>query len=285
MKNLTTFLLTALLFSKIANAQCPPGAFAYQSTYSQCASGCGVLLLGWPEGVQVNIYGGAPLNIVTSTIISGTFGGPGTGDAFTCVPCNTPLVFASSAPGAVSGCVIATIGIVPVKFMQFNVGMESNGRVQLRWQVAQETAPVIYTIQKSTDGRTYTDITEVSSKAENRGNYSQWLQEANTGGYYRIKAKEITGEVTLSSTVWMKKSNDASIAVYPNPTQNEFNLSIPNQSLPARLSVFNAHGQLLKQQIITATANAIINTFPKGIYTLKIETASKQTSVHRLIKN
>ena len=120
MKKLLLPLFVIAFTHSITKAQCPPGAFAYQSLYPQCASGCGVLLLGWPEGVIVNIYGGTPLTIITSALISGTLGDGGTGDAFTCVPCNTPLIYASTVLNATGGCVIATIGIVPIKLTDFS---------------------------------------------------------------------------------------------------------------------------------------------------------------------
>ena len=83
MKKFIIILSTLFFLQTASDAQCPPGAFAYQSLYPQCGSGCGVLLLGWPEGVLVNIYGGTPLAVITSALISGTLGDGGTGDAFT----------------------------------------------------------------------------------------------------------------------------------------------------------------------------------------------------------
>jgi hypothetical protein len=284
MKNLITLLLIALFFGNTANGQCPPGAFAYQSTYAQCATGCGVLLLGWPEGVQVNIYGGTPLTIITSAIVTGTYGGPGTGDAFTCVPCNTPLVYAASAPGASSGCVIATIGIVPVKFISFSANTIAN-QTQFTWKVATETAPVKYIIQQSTDGRNFTDGPQINSSANAGGQYQHQQAVSGTANFYRIKAVEISGETIYSATVWVKKANDKAITVYPNPSQNEFNLSVPAQHLPAQLMVFNAQGVMMMQKSITATATSFYNHLPKGLYTLKIASANRSVSTHRLIKN
>lgn len=286
MKKLLIFiLLAAALYQVPAKAQCPPGAFAYQSLYPQCPSGCGVLLLGWPEGVLVNIYGGTPLTIITSTVISGTLGGPGTGDAFTCVPCNTPLVYASAVVGASSGCVIATIGVVPVKLLNFSAAVAGNNCV-IKWTATSETGTVKYTVQRSPDGKLFTDMATINGKQLAENNYS--FTDANPvkgSSFYRIQAREVSGTVTYSEIVLVKNQNTFGCSIYPNPAAAEFKVNLPAKFLPASIDVINAQGAV----VFSAKANQPLYTvnryLPKGIYAVKVTGSNNESVTQRLIKN
>lgn len=284
-KVLTLILLAAALIQAPAKAQCPPGAFAYQSLYPQCPSGCGVLLLGWPEGVLVNIYGGTPLTIITSTIISGTLGGPGTGDAFTCVPCNTPLVYASNVNGATSGCVIATIGVVPVKLTNFTAAV--NGRSSLlKWTATSETGTVKYTVQKSRDGRIFTDLGTINGTQYPVNDYTFTDASLTAGAvFYRIKAAELSGSITYSEVVMVKNQNDFGFSVYPNPANEAFKVTLPSKFLPATIEVINAQGATVHSAKTNQTSYTVNQYLQKGVYAVRVTGSNNESLTQRLIKN
>ena len=284
-KFLTLILLTTALIQGTAKAQCPPGAFAYQSLYPQCPSGCGVLLLGWPEGVLVNIYGGTPLSIITSTVISGTLGGPGTGDAFTCVPCNTPLIYASAVTGATSGCVIATIGVVPVKLINFTVTSIGNSSL-LKWTATSEIGTVKYTVQKSSDGRNFTDAATINGKQLPVNNYTYSDAAATKGtAFYRIKTTEVSGTFSYSEIAMVKNQSEFGFSVYPNPANEEFKITLPLKYLPATVEVFNAQGTAVHTLKINQSSYTVNSYLPKGIYAVRVTGNNNESITQRLIKN
>lgn len=284
-KFLSLMMLASVLNFAPVKAQCPPGAFAYQSLYPQCPSGCGVLLLGWPEGVLVNIYGGTPLSIITSTVISGTLGGPGTGDAFTCVPCNTPLVYASNVSGAISGCVIATIGVVPVKLTNFTAA-SNGGATILKWTATSETGTVKYAIQKSNDGRSFSDVATIMGKQLpiNEYNYSD-ATAAQGAVFYRIKATEVTGNVSLSDVVMVKHQSNFGFSVYPNPASESFTVTIPGKFLPATIEIINAQGAVVSKTKTNQASLTISQYLQKGVYAVRVTGSNNESLTQRLIKN
>lgn len=286
MKKLLTLILLAVALNQApVKAQCPPGAFAYQSLYPQCPSGCGVLLLGWPEGVLVNIYGGTPLAIITSTTISGTLGGGGVGDAFTCVPCNTPLVFASTITGATSGCVIATIGVVPVKLTNFTVTSNNNSSL-LKWTATSEIGTVKYTVQKSTDGRSFTDVATINGKQLPLNEYSFTdASVATSSSFYRIKATEVTGNITYSEVVMVKNQNDFGFSVYPNPASEAFKITLPSKFLPATVEVINAQGAVVHTAKTNQSTYTVNQYLQKGVYAVRVTGSNSESLTQRLIKN
>lgn len=284
-KFLSLVLIAAALIQAPAKAQCPPGAFAYQSLYPQCPSGCGVLLLGWPEGVLVNIYGGTPLAIITSTTISGTLGGGGVGDAFTCVPCNTPLVFASTITGATSGCVIATIGVVPVKLTDFTAVSNGNNTL-LKWTATSETGTVKYTIQKSRDGRNFTEVATINGKQFAINEYSYNDGAISPGSsFYRIKATEVSGSISYSDVVMVKNQSNFGFSIYPNPANEVFTVTLPSKFLPATVEVINAQGVVVSHATTNQPSYSVSQYLQKGIYAVRVTGSNNESLTQRLIKN
>ncbi len=285
MKKFLVILLSLFFLQTATKAQCPPGAFAYQSLYPQCPSGCGVLLLGWPEGVLVNIYGGTPLAIISSALISGTLGNGGTGDAFTCVPCNTPLVYAAAGPGASSGCVIATIGIVPVKLVSFSVIHSAIKGSEIKWTTTQELEPVNYIIQRSQNSRDFIDIAIVKGKQQPNNQYNFTDDYTKKGLiYYRVKVKEAAGQIFYSSVSALNNQNDFSVIAYPNPVENKFKLTIPQQLLPATYQIINALGQTVFLASTHTVITEINQLLSAGIYAIRIKGSNNEISTQTIIK-
>lgn len=271
MKKFFLVLLVLVGSFRYANAQCPNNAYALVSAYATCSSGCGVLLLNWPEGVIVNIYGGFPISVIASVQIPGTYGGPGTGDGFGCVPCNVPLIFASSVPGATNGCVIQALGTVPVKFTDFSVSSSENKSCFVKWTTTSEPGGTRYTIQRSENARNFSDITTYIGKGNITNNYSyedKSLQQGNL--FYRIKITEVTGNITYSETALLKNQTDLRISIYPNPVESDFKVSIPSQFLPASIVLYNIDGKVIHSVTSMQPTLTINKKLPKGVYAVRI---------------
>lgn len=285
MKKFIIILSTLFFLQTASDAQCPPGAFAYQSLYPQCGSGCGVLLLGWPEGVLVNIYGGTPLAVITSALISGTLGDGGTGDAFTCVPCNVPLVYAAAGPGASSGCVIATIGIVPVKLVAFSVIHSGKKGIDIKWTTTQELEPVKYIVQRSQNSLDFIDIATINGKQQLNNQYiftDDYIKKGTV--YYRVKVKEAAGQLFYSSVSVINNQTDIGIMAFPNPIENGFKLTIPQQLLPATYQIINAQGQSVYSAATNRVTTEINQLLTTGIYAIRVKGSNNETATQTIIK-
>ncbi len=284
MKKLLLIFLVTIGFYRPVIAQCPPNAFAFLSNYALCPLGCGVLLKDWPEGVVVNIYGGSPIEVITSVIIPGTYGGPGTGNAFTCVPCNIPLIFASAIPGATNGCVIITLGTVPVKLNNFSLSETSNNSYLLKWTTNNEPAGTRYTVQRNKDSRNFLDITTFIGNGNNSNTYSYEDKSIQQGTIlYRIKITEITGKITYSETALVKNQANMGVSIYPNPAENDFKVSIPAQFLPATIIIYNAEGKVVHSATTLQPALSVNKRLPKGIYAVRITGKNNATVTQTLL--
>lgn len=269
-------------FTLSINAQCPPNAYAFLSFYPQCPLGCGVLLKDWPEGVVVNVYGDVPIRVVTSAVIPGTFGGPGVDNAFVCVPCNIPLVFASAVPNATSGCVITTLGVVPVKLSNFSLTTSGNNSCQLKWSTSNELGGTKYTVQRSSDSRNFSDIVTFTGKKDNTYSYSD-LSAQQGLLYYRIKITEITGEINYSEIALLKNQSNMDISIYPNPVERDFKVTLPGQFLPAKLMMYNSVGKAVYTTTALQSTLTISEQLPKGVYAIRITGKNNASVTQTLI--
>lgn len=282
-------LLQSLFLIMIAGglrAQCPPNALAYTSEYPQCAEGCGVLLRDWPEGVLVYIYGGSPLSVISSVQIPGTFGGSGVSNAFVCVPCNVPLVFASTVPGATSGCVIVYLGVLPVTLTEFSASSGTGRSPVIRWTAATDTRNTTYTIQRSSGEADFTDVATINARGGNTQYYQYTDLTAGTGSIrYRLRYQDGTGEVSYSAIRLVKTGIDKSFgAIFPNPSRNGFKLQVTQASLPATAQLINAQGQTVASVIITDPVTEFGNQLGKGVYALRLTDRNNNTHTRILVK-
>jgi len=74
---------------------------------------------------------------------------------------------------------------------------------------------------------------------------------------------------------------------FPNPTKDTVILSISNTEIEKLdYSIFDIHGRLLKKGTTQKPLTTInIQTFPAGIYLLKVHHQKKQLKVFKIIKN
>lgn len=75
--------------------------------------------------------------------------------------------------------------------------------------------------------------------------------------------------------------NTSNVAVYPNPTNDYFIISDPNQTISS-VEIFDVFGKKVYSQLHGNTIDA--SSFSKGLYIIKIYSINKQVSVFKIIK-
>lgn len=156
--------------------------------------------------------------------------------------------------------------------------------------------------------------TNINRSAENTAmnNNYQWFKDntpitgANVNSYTIVNAQaddsgvyycEITNTllpnliiqraaITVNVGVLGIEENDISkIKIYPNPTDNQINISLPNTNNKAQISIYDPLGKQLLSQQLTQLQNSIeLTHLQSGIYYLRIEFDNK-TTTKTIIKN
>jgi hypothetical protein len=171
-----------------------------------------------------------------------------------------------------------------------NVKAESLGKsVGIMWQSTEENGVNTYTIERSTNGTSFSTAGIVQANVKNNG-YSFIDNDIQPGlYYYRIKAEGTeAAAVAYSETIQVKviRSN-APMIVFPNPVRgNTIQLQM-NQQPQGYYTVrmYNSTGQLTTAKLLshpggTATHSiSIDNALSDGNYQIEITGSNKKTSV------
>jgi hypothetical protein len=96
---------------------------------------------------------------------------------------------------------------------------------------------------------------------------------------YGILTPEYFAMDNFDGTVAGIESNNSELSIYPNPTNSELNISVPNNSI---IRLFDLTGKLINSSNSQFT-NWNISNLENGIYILSIETDGV-TSTHKIVK-
>lgn len=187
---------------------------------------------------------------------------------------------------------------LPVKLIYFN-GKRSNADVQLTWVTASETDNAAFTVERSTDGKSFEKVANVDGKGNSNETNTYNITDENAFAnansktlYYRLVQTDFSGEETISQTVIVNADNeDETItAMYPNPFTNELTLTIDSKiQTAAKVLVMDIAGKTVVT--LTQNLNTGMNTIetsqlsqlPKGIYMVQLNINGQLTN-HKLVK-
>lgn len=170
----------------------------------------------------------------------------------------------------------------------------------LSWVTLTEQNNKGFELQRSANGRDFTTLAFISSKASN-GNSSSALTYNYTDvkpltgkNYYRLRQADIDGRTIISNTVLLKGSQTNSLSfsnVYPNPAKSFVNivLTVP-AAAKVNVTITDLAGKPVMQQAaqLTTGENNLslnVNTLPSGSYMIRaISAHSSQIAVSKFVK-
>lgn len=192
----------------------------------------------------------------------------------------------------------STENTLPVMLVNFR-GEQSGSTNRLLWSTSTETNNRGFDLERSSDGRNYSSIAFVTSKAENGNSNSTLNYNYNdvrplTGNnYYRLKQMDNDGKTTVSNVVLLSgKVSDITLSsVYPNPATRALNVVITSpKAEKVTIMVSDLTGKVVMQ---TATQLAVgdnqqtfnVQQLAAGTYVIKAVCANGcETAVQRFVK-
>ena len=189
---------------------------------------------------------------------------------------------------------------LPVQLARFD-GETVRERHILNWETAGESNNAGFYLERSADGRNFSSIVFVASKANN-GNSAgpltyQFVDEKPLAGksYYRLRQVDKDGKEIVSRVVVLSKAAGGLFtlnAVYPNPVHNELYISLvaPVQQT-ALVRVNDIYGRNISTRVVTLNEggnNLQLNVqgFAAGSYVLSVSVndAANTQLVQKFIK-
>lgn len=172
---------------------------------------------------------------------------------------------------------------LPVELLSFNI-FPRKDIIDLTWATATERNNAYFTVERSSDGITFTEIGKVKGAGNSEQNvqYNFSDNQPLALGYYRLKQVDNDGTVKISHTLSAKMASaDKIVKLFPNPFKDRLYMS-EFDSPPQYLSIFNSIGQIVLEQKISS--NEIdVSSLAKGIYFIEVIT-KKDKFVRKLIK-
>ncbi len=177
--------------------------------------------------------------------------------------------------GGGGGTSSAGSGALPVEWLTFDVNLSGKNDALLEWTVASETNNYGFEVERSTgDGQwEYLGFVRGNGTSAEEAYFSFVDRNLNTDTYYyRLKQLDFDGTYEYSEMKTLKLEGHTEIRVYPNPVVSV--LTIQKSDLEDNTlnwEVLNSNGQPLKQGRLTSEVSVDMQTWPAGIYIIRIQ--------------
>jgi hypothetical protein len=188
--------------------------------------------------------------------------------------------------------------ILPLELLSFTTFLDKTD-VDLKWTTASEKNVSHFAIERSNDGKTFTDAATIfafgNTTQTQKEDYSfvDDISKVNSNIiYYRLRCIDNDGKYTYSPTRIIKlglQSADTKVMTYPNPFINELRVTLPQswQGKESKIELYNANGQLVKAKDIAATSQTetiTTNDLERGFYVIRMTSATEKAQ-YKVIKN
>jgi hypothetical protein len=186
---------------------------------------------------------------------------------------------------------------LPVELSSFSAMFNGDNKVELKWTTATEINVSHFVIEKSLDGKSFSDAGVVFAAGNSSSdiNYS-FNDKVNVSQsnmfYYRLRSVDIDGRKQYSSIrmVRIAKDNTQGIAIltYPNPVTNELRITVPAswQGKKVSYEVLSNNGRLtIRTESGNSSQTEAINVsaLNSGMYLVRVS-CNGETAVQKIVK-
>ncbi len=190
----------------------------------------------------------------------------------------------------------AIVTTLPVSLISFTAALNS-GKADLKWTTASEINVSHFVVEKSYDGKDFSDAGLVFAygNSSEKKNYSLSDNNINIQQgvvYYRLRSVDMDGKEQLSDVRIIriaKQGEMLKLTAYPNPVNNELRITLPStwQGKAVVLEIINQNGQsmkMIKAGIASQTETVMVNDLVRGLYMIKAS-CGDESSTQKVIKN
>ena len=166
---------------------------------------------------------------------------------------------------------------LPVELLDFNA-FASGNHIKLSWITGSEINNDFFTIERSTDGRTFEKVSTINGNGNTStiSKYSFIDQNPFRGiNYYRLKQTDFDGQFSFSNIETVDFQIDNEITIYPTLVRDEINIETNLISRGAfNATIVDLNGKILKKVNLNKNLNRtklILSELEAGFYFLIIQ--------------
>jgi hypothetical protein len=173
--------------------------------------------------------------------------------------------------------------ILPVKLLRFDATDNGHGHVELSWATAMEKNNDYFTIQRSKDGVTYSDLTTTKGHGNTQEVSEYETEDAEPFAeklYYRLSQTDFDGTTeTFTPVLAEVKLVSQPISAYPNPFMGRnLTIQLPEASAGS-LQIIDHRGDVILSRVTDGSSATIDIEFerdlPPGLYYVNYKTGEK----------
>jgi hypothetical protein len=166
---------------------------------------------------------------------------------------------------------------LPLRLENFTA-IRAGKKALLNWNTAAEEPATKFVVQRSLTGSNWSSIASVNGTGLPAGGTYTYTDEQPQDGktnYYRLNITDITNSIKLSETRTVSFDKVNNISIFPNPSRELANISLPEKMLSKAIviDVIDMNGRLLSSKKISragAVETLSLTGMESGNYTIKI---------------
>lgn len=181
------------------------------------------------------------------------------------------------------------LSTLPVNLTSYTAKPETN-RSKLQWKTASEQNNSHFTISRSSDGVSFTDLGNKKGKGTTTETHSYVFydeQPLSGTNYYRLSQTDNNGKTEELGirTVEFKLNGNKEVKLFPNPAEREIKLQI-QEGVFMKAELINIKGETLQVKSLAKDESLVVFTIENlasGIYMIRL-TGKDQHTVKQFIK-
>jgi hypothetical protein len=182
--------------------------------------------------------------------------------------------------------------VLPVELLEFTASKLSDNYNELRWTTASEKNVKWFHIERSQDGRSFSEVTKVKANKPNGGAYDHAdpVEDPYQSYYYRLVTEDVDGKVEYSGIRLVRRDRNTLagvLTVYPNPFASVINVDLESLGEnEVKMEVFDMLGKKVYDKSVIledGTNTAQIGDFGgrQGLYLLRVTDAGGAVLLNR----
>ena len=179
---------------------------------------------------------------------------------------------------------------LPINLSSFEAKMMSNSEVAISWTTASEENNDYFSVEHSTDGRTFTEIGQIygAGTTVQTQEYEFMHKGALAGtNYYRLLQVDFNGDATYSPIKVVVMEAIKEVSLRPTLADATVTVAFGDTNTPnTTLEVLSLQGQILDTHLVGAGTNQLeisVADLTAGMYLIRM-TAGQQTELLRFVK-
>ena len=182
-------------------------------------------------------------------------------------------------------------GILPIELLSFDAEVSGEKNIRIHWTTAQENNNDFFTIERSSTGTNFREISEIPGAGNSSKELSYEIYDNDPlegPAFYRLKQTDYDGNYEYFNIVSVKLETNGTeingcvntISIFPNPCLGACEVTISqceeNTENDVKIQVLDVFGHIVSSEAPRKQADGSFtysintsNNFPPGIYILK----------------